>query len=75
MLGINDRSSDGDTFFGVFEKSALKSVELPETLRRIAPSAFANCESLENARLPEGLEFIGEKAFFNTKFADIKVRK
>ena len=60
---------------GVFEGSALENVELPKTLERIEYSAFEDCRNLEDILLPEGLEFIGEKAFFNTKFADIKVPK
>ena len=75
MLGTNECDSDGDMIRGVFEGSALENVELPKMLRRIEYNAFKDCRNLEDILLPEGLEFIGEKAFFNTKFADVTVPK
>ena len=50
-------------------------MELPKTLKRIEYSAFKDCGNLKDILLPDGLEFIGEKAFFNTKFADVTVPK
>ena len=44
-------------------------------MKRIEYSAFEDCVNLKAILLPEGLEFIGKKAFFNTKFADITVPK
>ena len=55
--------------------SALEVAELPSTLKRIERSAFESCKCLKSVQLPKGLEFIGEKAFFNTKFADVTVPK
>ena len=74
-LGTDEYGPNGDMFRGVFEGSALENVKLPKTLERIEYSAFEGCENLKNILLPEGLEFIGEKAFFNTKFADVTVPK
>ena len=74
-LGTDEYDSDGDMIRGVFEGSALENVELPKTLERIEYSAFEDCGNLKNIILPEGLEFIGKKAFFNTKFADVTVPK
>ena len=74
-LGTDEYDSDGDMIRGVFEGSALESVGLPKTLERIEYSAFEDCVNLEDILLPEGLEFIGERAFFNTKFAGVTIRK
>ena len=75
VLGTDEYDSDGDMIRGVFEGSALENVELPKTLERIEYSAFEDCGNLKDVLLPEGLEFIGEKAFFNTKFAGVTVAK
>ena len=75
MLGTDEYDSNGDMIRGVFEGSALENVKLPKTLRRIEYNAFKDCGNLKDVLLPYGLEFIGEKAFFNTKFADVTVRK
>lgn len=37
----------------------------------IAPEAFANCEDLESVKLPVSLEFIGERAFYNSGLKEI----
>ena len=41
----------------------LKSVRLPEGIKRISDFAFYNCESLEDINLPSTLEVIGNEAF------------
>lgn len=59
VLGTDRYSDDGKRFCGVFEKSALESIKLPFTLKRIEYSVFKNCKNLKKISLPEGLEFIG----------------
>ena len=44
----------------------LDSVVIPDSVKRIEESAFCDCYMLEYAKLPEGLQVIGGKAFFNT---------
>ena len=59
VLGTDDHPN-GATWCGVFEGSAVESVLLPSTLKKIEYSAFEDCKKLKNISLPEGLEFIGE---------------
>ena len=48
VLGTDEYSDDGKTYFGVFEESAVERVELPSTLRRIEYRVFENCKNLKN---------------------------
>ena len=59
VLGTDEYPSDRGLYCGVFEGSALESVTLPSTLRRIGYRAFIGCEKLEAVSLPDGLEKIG----------------
>ena len=42
-LGADEQNFDGKQWCGVFQESALESVKLPSTLRRIEYSAFQGC--------------------------------
>lgn len=57
---------------GVFEGSAVKSVVLPSTLRRIEYHAFQGCEKLEDIILPERLEFIGKYCFYQSGLESVE---
>ena len=46
-----------------FEKSDIKSIHLPETIKYIEPLSFYYCEDLHNINFPDGLNIIGESAF------------
>ena len=48
---------------GVFDCSAVESVILPATLKRIEYCAFQNCKHLRSIHLPEGLEYLGWNCF------------
>lgn len=63
VLGTKEYLEDIDCEKGVFRCTALKSVELPSTLRRIEFGAFCSCESLKDVTFPDGLEYIGNSAF------------
>ena len=63
MLGTDQYPDDGRAWCGVFEDSALESVKLPPTLKRIEYSAFKNCKNLKGINLPERLEYIGMWCF------------
>lgn len=43
----------------------LKSIRIPDGVKRIGPSAFDRCEKLEEVILPDGLEMIFNRAFSN----------
>lgn len=47
-----------------FEFTKLKEITLPSSLETIAPSAFANCDSLRTVVIPEGVTEIGSFAFY-----------
>ena len=70
VLGT-DEYPGGEDWCGVFHGSALESVELPSTLRRIEYSAFAYCARLKHIRLPEGLEVIGKAAFVGSGLEEV----
>ena len=67
VLGADNYTS------GVLEGSAVESVILPSTLRRIEYRAFHNCEKLKSISLPEGLEFIGPTCFRQSALESVKL--
>ena len=73
VLGTDEYTAKGNVFRGVFDRSALESVELSKTLKRIEYSAFKGCRNLKDILLPVGLEFIGKEAFCNTKLAGVSI--
>ena len=58
VLGTDDHL-DGGRYCGVFEGSALESVEFPASLRTISQGAFAECKNLKTVKFNEGLEVLG----------------
>ena len=54
-----------------FYESAITSVEIPGTVKRIGDSAFDNSPDLTRVSMGEGVEFIGEYAFRRTKVEEI----
>lgn len=46
--------------------TSVRDVKLPSTLQWIGESAFANCHNLTSIDIPDGVETIGEYAFYNT---------
>ena len=61
VLGTDEYPESSEC--GVFQDSALKSVKLPSTLRRIEHCAFADCADLKSVVLSDGVEYIGRAAF------------
>ena len=47
MLGTDEYPSDGGSYYGVFQESAIEDVRLPSTLKRIECDAFSNCVCLK----------------------------
>ena len=56
---------------GVFVKSAIRSIRLPSTLKRVEAMTFLNCENLKNITMPSGVEYIGEACFDGTSAEEI----
>ena len=54
---------DHDAFESVKDKSKIKSVKLPDTIKDIGSNAFEGMENLTSIDLPKGLKSIGERAF------------
>ena len=46
-----------------FYKSAVESVILPSTLKRIEAETFSWCRALKSVRIPDGVEYIGRGCF------------
>ena len=63
VLGTTEYTSHGEPSSGVFEESALESIVLPKTLKRIEHRTFKDCKNLKNIDLPEGLRYIGAECF------------
>ena len=54
----------GDEYEGsVFACTAIESVRLPSTLKRIESWTFNYCRNLKHVELPRGVEYIGEECF------------
>lgn len=45
--------------YKAFNESSITSIELPETLRKVKPEAFALCKSLTSIAFPDSVEEIG----------------
>ena len=71
-LGTDERQRDGTMWSGAFQESALESVRLPSTLRKIAYRTFAGCRSLKAIELPDRLECIGKYCFSESGLESIK---
>ena len=48
---------------GVFEQSAIESVNIPLSLREIGHRTFYGCRSLRSVELPEGLQTLWNGCF------------
>lgn len=57
---------------GVFEGSALESITLPKTLKRIKHSVFKKCICLKNIIFPAKLEHIGECCFYESALESVE---
>lgn len=66
-----DRIADG-AFSNENKQSVLENVNLPQGLTLIGKNAFQNCNYIKSIELNEGLENIGDSAFFGTTFGTVK---
>ena len=70
-LGTDEYTPDGRMWYGVFQESALESVELPSTLKRIEYNAFQSCKLLKSIVLPDRLEYIGEYCLWKSGLQEV----
>ena len=60
-MQLNERLEKlGDS---AFESSAIESIALPSTLKRIESMTFQRCEHLKRIDIPNGVEYIGMACF------------
>ena len=57
--------------FGFKANTTLTNLILPNTVKKIDSSAFANCKKLSSITLPEGLEIIESDAFSRTEIKEL----
>ncbi|OLR62706.1 hypothetical protein BHF69_08460 [Anaerostipes sp. 992a] len=67
MTELPDYAFDGAT--------ALKSVEIPDTVTRIGAVAFKDCTALNNINIPDSVTAIGDAAFENTGLVSLALPK
>lgn len=72
-LSVSALRGESEACMGVFEYSGLARVRLPNTLRTIDKQVFQFCSELRRIELPEGLQKIGEKAFFGSGLTRLDV--
>ena len=49
--------------YSTFRESAIESITLPSTLRKIDAETFYYCENLKRVEIPNGVEYIGRECF------------
>ena len=62
-LGTKEILYDKEYEGSAFAYTAIESVRLPSTLKRIESWTFNYCRNLKSVKLPRGVEYIGEKCF------------
>lgn len=68
LLFDGDVSAVGQFFTS---NTALKTISLPESVKRISASAFEACRQLEEIHLPNHLEYCGEAILYRTAIHEI----
>ena len=70
-LGAKE-TRDGWEYEGrAFSETAIESVRLPSTLKRIEAEAFYQCDNLQTVEIPNGVEHIGKTCFSSSKIEEI----
>ena len=56
---------------GVFVESAIESIRLPPTLKRLGPGTFSDCKNLKRIEIPHGIECIRSSCFYDSGVEEI----
>ena len=56
---------------GVFRETAIESIRLPSTLRRVEAMTFAGCQNLKSVKISEGIKYIGEQCFYDSGVEEV----
>lgn len=59
---INSEKVEGE----VFSDTAIKSIRLPSTLKRVEARMFESCQNLKRVEIPSGVEYIGTECFMDS---------
>lgn len=70
-LGVEERSDSKLDNGYAFAASAIESVKIPSTLKRIEIATFYQCAELKKVTFSEGLQIIGPRAFEETGLESI----
>lgn len=71
VLGSETGKEEEDS--GAFMGSAIQSVVVPSTVRRIGGYCFQNCQSLASVTLSRGTEVIGRRSFRYCAFREVVI--
>jgi hypothetical protein len=59
---------------GVFQNcTSLKSVNLPDNIKKIGAKTFSNCTSLMDVKIPNGVTHILESSFYGTPLVRVEI--
>ena len=70
-LGEKEVIDGEDREGGVFYRSAIESIKLPSTLKRLEEETFYYCENLKRVEIPNGVEYIGKQCFEGSGIEEI----
>ena len=75
VLGTKEQGGEMQFYYGVFERSGLRTVSLPSTLVAVEENAFADCKDLKSVKLSAGLERMGRGCFRDSGIESMVVPK
>ena len=56
---------------GVFRKTAIESIWLPSTLKKIEDEMFYGCKNLKSVEIPSSVEYVGKECFAGTQIEEL----
>ena len=66
---VNGWEYEGNVFYG----TAIETIALPSTLKRLEAETFSWCRNLKNIDIPNGVEYIGKKCFSCSRIEEIRL--